>query len=99
MANSSLTSATDTEVMQTLGHRLRALRQSQGLTTIDAAGRAGLSRRTVYRAERGDNPTLQTVVRLLRLYGRIDALDTFIVEPELSPMALLERKRGGARRG
>ena len=85
--------------MQLLGRRLRALRQSRRLTTIDAAERAGLARRTVYRAEKGDNPTLQTVIRLLRLYGRIEALDTFIAEPELSPMALLERRRGGGHRG
>lgn len=86
---------TDPELLRQLGARLRALRESQRLTASEAAHAAGLARRTLYRAERGQNPTLLTVVRLLRLYGRLDALEAWIPEPEVSPMALLqERDRG-----
>ena len=80
--------------MQQLGSRLRALREAQRLTRVEAAKRAGLSRRTVSRAEEGRNPTLLTVVRLLRLYGRLAALEDFIPEPEVSPMAILRSQRG-----
>ena len=97
MSSKSLTASTDSEVMAHLGHRLRMLRESQHLTTIEAASQTGLSRRTVYRAEQGHNPTLLTLVRLLRLYGRIDALASFLPEPEISPMALLEQRRGRPR--
>lgn len=94
MGNLSLT-ATDSEVMRHVGDRLRRLRESQQLTAAAAAAQAGLSRRTVHRAETGQNPTLLTLVRLLRLYGRLDALAGFLPEPEISPMALLEdRDRG-----
>ena len=86
------TFATDREVMKELGHRLEALRESQRLTMLEAAERAGLSRQTLYRAERGQNPTLLTVVRLLRVYGRLGALESFIPEPEISPMAVLEER-------
>ena len=96
MGLSSYTSATDQEVMRLIGERLASLRESQRLTVVDAAERAGISRRTLYRAERGLNPTLETVVRLLRAYGRVAALDGFIPEPEVSPMAVLrEHRRGG----
>lgn len=95
MANTSLTESTDPEVMQFLGGRLRSLREAQHLTAIDAAAQTGLSRRTVHRAETGQNPTLLTLVRLLRLYGRLDALADFAPPPELSPMALLQEKRRG----
>ncbi len=79
--------------MQELGRRLVALRESQRLTMLEAAERAALSRQTLYRAERGQNPTLLTIVRLLRLNGRLAALESFIPEPENSPMAVLEERR------
>ncbi len=79
--------------MQELGRRLVALRESQRLTMLEAAERAALSRQTLYRAERGQNPTLVTIVRLLRVYGRLAALESFIPEPEISPMAVLEERR------
>ena len=87
------TSATDREVMGELGRRLAALREAQRLTMLEAAERAALSRQTLYRAERGQNPTLLTIVRLLRVYGRLAALESFIPEPEISPMAVLEERR------
>lgn len=89
--------STDREVQNLLGQRLRSLREERGLSALEAAAQSGLSRRTLYRAEHGLNPTLATLVRLLRLYGRLEALDALIPAPELSPMALLERSRGGPR--
>jgi transcriptional regulator with XRE-family HTH domain len=90
-------SATDSEILTDLGARLAALRKARALTQAEVAAQAGLSRNTLYRAERGDNPTLQTVIRLLRTYGRLTALESFIPAPELSPMARLRARRGEAR--
>lgn len=87
-------SSTDREILETLGERLRALRKARGLTQQAAAERAGLARSTVSEAERGENPTLQTVIRLLRVYGRLAALESFIPPPEVSPMERLRRRRG-----
>ena len=50
MGSKSLTTSTDGEIMEVLGRRLRALREAQRLTSIEAAAQTGLSRRTVYRA-------------------------------------------------
>jgi transcriptional regulator with XRE-family HTH domain len=94
MALSDHTLATDRELLGELGRRLRAAREQQGLTVVDAAAQAGLSRRTVWRAEQGHNPTLATVVRLVRLYGRLADFEAFLREPEVSPMALIRRERG-----
>lgn len=85
----------DREILEEIGRRLAALRKARGLTQSEAAARAGLSRNTLYRAERGDNPTLQTVIRLLRTYGRLAALERFIPPPEVSPMARLRERKGG----
>jgi transcriptional regulator with XRE-family HTH domain len=86
----------DTEILAELGRRLAMLRKAAGLTQAEAAELAAVDRSTVSRAEQGDNPNLLTVVRLLRVYGRLGALDSFIPEPGVSPMQLVReaRKRG-----
>lgn len=89
----SIKSLPDAEVMSELGERLRALRKSTGMTQAEAAGEADLDRMTVSRAERGDNPTLLTVIKLLRVYGRLESLDSFIPSPSMSPLALLRARR------
>jgi len=86
----------DPEIMAELGGRLAGLRKAAGLTQAEVAERAGLDRSTVSRAERGDNPNLLTVIRLLRVYGRLGALDAFVPEPDVSPMALVRSRKGRA---
>ena len=80
---------TDHEVMLEIGERLRSVRKARRLKLQVAAEQAGLSRRTVYRAEIGDNPTLETLLRLFRLYGCLSELDALLAPPEVSPMDLL----------
>lgn len=95
MMNQSFKDQPDQEVLGALGQRLRALRRARGLTAQEAARRAGLDRNTVHRAEGGRNPTLLTLVRLLRVYGRLGALEGFLELPEVSPMKLLRAARKG----
>lgn len=94
MIDITYTTSTDAEILQDVGRRLSALRKARGLTQAEAAARAGLSRNTLYRAEQGENPTLQTVVRVLRVYGRLAALEAFIPVSEISPMARLRARTG-----
>lgn len=93
MTAKTYTSSTDREVLESVGTRLRALRKARGLTQQEAAERAGLARSTVHEAEKADNPTLHTVIRLLRAYGRLAALENFIPAPEVSPMARLRQRK------
>ena len=95
MTNLYRTNTTDRELMEGIGGRLRELRRRQRLTMIEVAALSELDRGTVSRAEQGDNPTLLTLVRLLRVYGRLPALDAFLPDPEISPMARLEARRRG----
>lgn len=87
---------TDGELLVELGHRLQAVREDAGLTITETAQRAGLSRRTLWRAERGMNPTLLTVIRLLRACGHLEALQRFLPERELSPMVRLHERQSGS---
>lgn len=93
MSDLQYTQASDQQILQDLGRRLHALRRARGLTQGEAAARARLSRNTLYRAEQGDNPTLHTVIRLLRTYGQIADLESFIPAVEISPMARLRARR------
>ena len=92
----SIENRPDGEILHELGRRLAGLRKAAGLTQADAAERAGIDRSTVSRAEQGDNPNLLTLVRLLRVYGRLAALESFIPPAGVSPMQLVReaRKRG-----
>lgn len=87
MYGKSFTAMADTEIMKEVGRRLKSLRGD--LNQAEAAVRAGLARPTVSRAENGDNPTLDTIIRLLRVYGRLDVLEGFIPPIAVSPMRLL----------
>ncbi|MFH1763950.1 MAG: helix-turn-helix transcriptional regulator [Gemmatimonadota bacterium] len=89
--------ATDREILEFIGQRLEALREARRLTQSEAAERAGLGRNTLYHAEKGGNPTLLTLVRLLRVYGEMAALESFIPPPEISPMARLKVRKGKSR--
>ena len=58
--------ATTDEVLAEIGQRLQRYRLQQNRTVADLAADAGISQRTASRAEAGENPTLATVVRILR---------------------------------
>lgn len=91
--NIDIESRPDAELLAILGERLAHLRKSRGMSQVEAAELAGVDRMTVSRAETGQNPTLLTIVRLLRVYGRLAALSSFIPEPEVSPMRLVREAR------
>ena len=85
------------EILQELGSRLRTYRLQQNLPVEEVAERAGLSRNTIGNAEAGRDPRLSTLVRILRVLGKLDALEAFLPPPPLSPMQLLQNK-GRARK-
>ena len=87
----------DTEVLREVGRRLKALRKSRHMYQREAARLSGISRRTLYSAEHGDNPTLLTVIRLLRTYQRLGAIEDFLPVSEISPIDELDKLDRGRR--
>lgn len=88
---------TDDEIQGELGSRLRAYRLQQNRGVTEVAAQGGLNRNTVLNAEAGKNPRLGTIVRLLRVYGRLEALDAFLPIAAVSPLQLA-RRQGRPRR-
>ena len=95
--------ATDTtkEILREIGARLQGFRLQQNVTQAELAEAAGVGHATVKRAEAGENIRLEPMVKILRALGRVEALDSFLPEPLISPIRLAEqreRKRQRARR-
>ena len=88
-------SQTTDEILIELGDRLRRYRLQQNRTVDEMSADAGVGFSTARRAESGANPTLETLVKLLRALGRLDALESFLPTPVVSPiqMAALSGRR------
>ena len=88
---------TDEAVLKVIGERLAGLRLARNLTQQQLAEQAGLGLRTVQRLELGAAATqLSGFVRVCRVLGLVEHLETLIPEPAASPMAQLKlqgRKR------
>jgi len=91
--------STDPEIMKQLGATLRRWRKTRGLRVADVAEHTELNPSTVVRAEAGQNPTLLTLVRLLRCYGALGGLSQLVPEPPVSPVAAAEEERKKKPRG
>lgn len=89
---------TNDEIVAELGRRLQQLRIASELTQAELAARAGVTRSTVQRIERGDSVQLDSLVRLLRPLRRIDALDVLLPEATRSPIAEVEGRGPGRKR-
>lgn len=77
-----------------IGEQVRALRIALLLDQSELADRANISRRTLSSLERGDGSTLATVIRVVRVLGReewLESLDPVGTGP--SPIELLRRQR------
>jgi len=79
----------DKELLETVGEQLQKLREAKGFTQTNAAKKADISRPTLMRAEKGENISLRTLIHLLRIYGRIEALEDFLQAPEVSRKEVL----------
>jgi transcriptional regulator with XRE-family HTH domain len=65
-----VTSATDHKLLLDLGRRLKRARIRQGLSTVEMASRAGLSRMTLRAVEAGEpTPTMGSYMRVMGVLG------------------------------
>jgi transcriptional regulator with XRE-family HTH domain len=83
--------ATDDTVLAELGGRLARIRLERNLTQGQLAEQAGVSKRTVERLESGAVATqLSGFIRVCRVLGVLERLDTLVPEPVPSPVAQLK---------
>lgn len=82
----------DQALISELGERLSRYRLNANISQTQLASEAGISRKTVYNAERGQSIQLESLVRILRALGQLENLNAFLPAPEISPIALADRK-------
>ncbi|MBC2714779.1 MAG: XRE family transcriptional regulator [Desulfobacteraceae bacterium] len=95
-------SMTDRGIGVELGNRVRSQRLRRDRTQQQVADAAALSLNAVKSVESGKGKLL-TLIAVLRELGALDALDSFIPEPAISPMQLVrqqgkKRQRASGRR-
>ncbi len=84
------------DVLREVGSRLKALRLQQNRRVSDVAADSGVSSRTIHRLESGRPIGTENLVRVLRALGRLQALETLVPVPVVSPYDV-ERLRGKVR--
>lgn len=67
------------EILQTLGHRVRAQRLAQGVPQRELAQMAGLSLGALRKLETSGQSSLETLVRALQALGLVNELDDVFV--------------------
>ena len=84
------------DVLRELGARMKTLRLRQNLRVKDLAARAGVGARTIDRVEAGHSVGTETLVRVMRGLGQLQAFDALIPLLEPSPYEI-EQLRGKPR--
>jgi putative transcriptional regulator len=88
--------ASPQQSIRALGHQLEQLRLSKNLSQSAVALEAGVSRRTITRMEAGETVSLDTFVRVLKVYHIADRLATLLPQHSVRPIERV--KLGGKQR-
>lgn len=101
--NVSISSSSPAAIAQELGDRLQQARLNADLTQAEVAERAGVSRRAVLNAEKGQ-AQLEVFIAILVALGLTAQLTNFLPVQEISPLQLAKlkgrrRKRASGKRG
>jgi len=78
-------------IAEQLGERLKQARLNADLTQAELASRAGLNRRTILNAEKG-NVQLKNLVAILVNLGMVEQINMFLPVQEISPLQLAKLK-------
>jgi transcriptional regulator with XRE-family HTH domain len=89
-------SASPRQSIQAIGRELEQLRLSKNLSQSLVASEAGVSRRTITRMEAGETVSLDTFVRVLKVYDIADRIATLFPEHAVRPIERV--KLGGKQR-
>ena len=81
---------TDEIVLAELGERLARTRLERNISQQELATEAGVSKSTVERVEAGAGSKVSNLIRILRVLGLLDRLDTLVPEPLPSPIERLK---------
>ena len=97
----------DTMIQRRIGEKLKAVRLKQNITQQSLADSAEVSLSTVKKIENGEIKSFGSLLRVMRILGKLDAIQSLVEEEQLSPNEYYElvhaaqkktRKRAGGQR-
>jgi transcriptional regulator with XRE-family HTH domain len=86
------------DVLRELGQRIRQVRLARNETVARVAERAGVGITTVQRLETGRNSSMESLIRVLRALGRLQALDALLAGGDALPSPRAIAQLGGKER-
>lgn len=89
---------TDKSALALLGRRMAAFRIRCNWTQAQLAEQAGVSKGTVEHIERGDSVQVLNLIKVLRVYGMLDAFLAIFPDDSPSPMQILRMGEVKARK-
>lgn len=82
----------DDTILEELGKRIGQYRLNRNLTQNALATEAGVSERTVQRAEHGRTVQTTNLIRILRALNLVENLEALIPQQPISPIQQFKRK-------
>lgn len=76
----------------TLGEHIRTTRLLKNIDQREVAARAGVSTTAVKRLESGKTSTTETLIRVLRILGRTDWLESLAPHVSVNPLYMMKLK-------
>ena len=76
---------TDMAILARIGEKLKSVRLKQNITQQSLSEAANVSLSTIKKIEKGDIRSFDSLLRLLRTLGKLDALQQLVEEEQLSP--------------
>lgn len=83
----------DKAILSTIGLFVQQTRIKQNITQEELAKRAAISRSTVSMLERGDNISLNNLIKILRILDALYVLREFETTEEISPLQLAKKEK------
>ncbi|MEI7485383.1 MAG: helix-turn-helix transcriptional regulator, partial [Ignavibacteriota bacterium] len=80
----------DVAIIKEIGKRLKQIRLNQNLSQEKLSLLSGIDRITISRMESGRPVTSLTLIQVLRALNKLEILNAFRQEPEISPIKLLK---------
>lgn len=84
---------TDNAIIAVLCKSLKQMRLNKNISQEELSLKSGVNRVTISRMETGKAINLLTLVQLLRALEQLDLLGTLNIEPEISPILLMEQQQ------
>ncbi|MCH5330718.1 MAG: helix-turn-helix transcriptional regulator [Alistipes sp.] len=75
----------DTMIQQRIGENLKAVRLKQNITQQSLAEAAEVSLSTIKKIETGEIKSFDSLLRVMRILGKLDAIQSLVEEEQLSP--------------